>query len=452
MVTKRHMNVVATLLLIASTVMAFLVSEASDWRPVEVLAILLVITVVSDVFVVRVGEMRVSGSFLAIVLAMALLGPAPAVAVGLASVLVDVARIRLPLSFLLSNLANYATFPLLGGLAFEWVLTRGIGPTSVGFALCVLAIFMGANLLNFLLVVLGMLADSATPLLRRFRTEYVPMLPVELATGLLTTVIVIAYHRLGVAVMGLVAAVGLVFQILLRTTFESMERGEQLERRTGELASLQVGLLTTVLQTLSLRDRMTARHSAAVARYAREMARELGLDEREQDLIHTAGLLHDIGKFIFPDSILFADTKLTDEQFAIIKKHPEQGAKLVRRIEGYGPVAEIIHAHHERIDGRGYPRGLMGHEIPLASRMISVADTYDVMTSRDSYRSPVSSAEAFAELRRVSGTQLDGALVELFIALVERRSIAFRHADDADFEAELSFERRVRDYAQPVPG
>ena len=90
-----------------------------------------------------------------------------------------------------------------------------------------------------------------------------------------------------------------------------MERKDQLEGRTRELASLQVGLLGTVLQTLSLRDKMTARHSAAVARYAREIGGELGLSDREQDILHTAALLHDIGKFIFPDSILFASTRLS---------------------------------------------------------------------------------------------------------------------------------------------
>jgi putative nucleotidyltransferase with HDIG domain len=212
-----------------------------------------------------------------------------------------------------------------------------------------------------------------------------------------------------------------------------------------------VGLLSTVMQTLSLRDKMTARHSAAVARYSREIARELGLNEREQEVVHTAALLHDIGKFIFPDSILFADSKLSDEDFEIIERHPEQGARLVARIEGYGPVAEIILAHHERLDGGGYPNGLVADQIPLAARIISVADTYDVMTSRDSYRRPVPSQDAIAELRRVSGAQLDGRVVETFIRLLEQRSVTFRHADDADFEQELNFERRVADYAAPRP-
>ncbi len=198
-----------------------------------------------------------------------------------------------------------------------------------------------------------------------------------------------------------------------------------------------------------MRDAMTARHSAAVARYAREVARVLDLPEREQELIHTAALMHDIGKFIFPDSILFADRKLTDDEWEIVKLHPEQGAKLVERIEGYGPVAEIIHSHHERVDGRGYPAGLSADEIPLGSRIISVCDTYDVMTSRDSYRRPVSSEAAIVELRRVAGSQLDPMVVEAFIQMIETGRVAFRHADEADFELELAFERRVADYARP---
>ena len=194
-----------------------------------------------------------------------------------------------------------------------------------------------------------------------------------------------------------------VFQYLLKAGVEAYDRGEQLEQRTTELASLQVGLINTVMQTLSMRDAMTARHSAAVARYAREVAAPARPSEREQDLIHTAGLFHDIGKFIFPDSILVADRKLTDDEWEIVKLHPEQGAKLVRAIEGYGPVADIVLSHHERMDGRGYPYGLSGEQIPLGSRILAAADTYDVMTARDSYRDPVSSEEALAELRRVAG-------------------------------------------------
>jgi putative nucleotidyltransferase with HDIG domain len=282
------------------------------------------------------------------------------------------------------------------------------------------------------------------------RSVWLTVLPAQFATGLLTAGVAYSYGQIGVGAVGLLAVVLLVFQNLLRAGVQAFERGEELSKRTRELASLQVGLLSTVMQTLSMRDAMTARHSAAVARYAREVATMMGCDAREQDLIHTAALLHDIGKFIFPDSILFAERKLTDEEWATVKLHPEQGARLVRRIEGYGPVADIIYCHHERYDGNGYYHVPLD-SIPLGSRIIAAADTYDVMTSRDSYRRPVSSEAALAELRRVSGAQLDPMVVETFVRMIEQRRVSFQHADHSDFELELNFERRVADYASPRP-
>ncbi|MEA2311974.1 MAG: hypothetical protein QOE28_1942, partial [Solirubrobacteraceae bacterium] len=128
--------------------------------------------------------------------------------------------------------------------------------------------------------------------------------------------------------------------------------------------------------------------------------------------------------------------------------HPEQGARLVRRIEGSGPVADIIYCHHERYDGNGYYH-VPVDEIPLGSRIIAAADTYDVMTSRDSYRRPVSTEAALVELQRVSGSQLDPMVVETFVEMVVERRVSFQHADHEDFELELNFESRVADYARP---
>ena len=112
----------------------------------------------------------------------------------------------------------------------------------------------------------------------------------------------------------------------------------------------------------------------------------------------------------------------------------------MRRIEGYGPVADIIYCHHERYDGNGYYKVPI-EDIPLGSRIIAAADTYDVMTSRDSYRRPVSSEAALAELRRVSGSQLDPMVVDTFVTMIMEHGIAFRHTDEADFERELAFEQ-----------
>ena len=181
-----------------------------------------------------------------------------------------------------------------------------------------------------------------------------------------------------------------------------------------------------MIETLALRDRMTARHSAAVARYSRAMAQALGWTRQEEELVHTAGLLHDIGKFAFPDSILLADSRLTDEQWEQVKRHPEDGAGIVRRIDGYGPVAEVVLAHHERWDGSGYPRGLAGEAIPKPARLIAVADTYDVITARDSYRKPVSPAGGDRGAARVAGRQLDPDVVEVFVGLLTAGDLSFR--------------------------
>ena len=256
-----------------------------------------------------------------------------------------------------------------------------------------------------------------------------------------------AYVELGTEAVALLGVLVLVFQYLVGALLVSQERADELELRARQLAGFQVALLSALLRTLDLRDRMTARHSAAVARYSREIAAQAGLSAEDQELVHSAALLHDIGKFVLPDNILKSGRrKLTDAEWEEIKKHPYEGARIVSQIDGYQPIGEIILAHHERIDGKGYPRGLAGDEIPELARIIAVADTYDVMTARDTYREPVSSYEAVVELRRVSGSQLDARFVEAFVEVLDGKDLAYRHGEDADFEAELALDKRIHDY------
>ena len=433
-----------------AAIVAACVSTAADWQPTELVILLFVLSVGSEALTVEVRTVRMSGSFLAIVLAMALLGPAPAVAIAVGSVIVDAVIDWRGWHSLFINAGTYAAFSLAGAGLMDAATTTKVAADRdpLGFAAVVLLVFMVTNVMNFVIVAACGKFYRGSPFRDVLKNVYLKMLPTEFATALLTAGVAFCYGRIGVGAVGLLAVVLFIFQYLIRTYVEAHERGEELAKRTRELASLQVGLLSTVMQTLSMRDAMTARHSAAVARYSREVASMLGLDDREQDLIHTAALLHDIGKFIFPDSILFAERKLTDEEWAIVKLHPEQGAKLVRRIEGYGPVADIIYCHHERYDGNGYYNVPL-ESIPLGSRIIAAADTYDVMTSRDSYRRPVSSEAALTELRRVSGSQLDPLVVDTFERMILEHGIAFRHTDEADFERELAFDKRVSDYAQP---
>ncbi len=429
-----------------------LTSRAGDWSHPGVIAVLFAYTIVSDLltFDVEGRSLLVSGSFPALVLAMSVLGPAPAMAIGLGSMVFDSLRRRPSKVACLNNLATFAAAPLVGGLLVREVSHHAaLRSDGLAFLLLVFAAFYVANLVNFALVAGWEVSEDGISILRRLRSDYLPVLPSELAAALLTVGIVALYAHVGAAALTLAGLVLIVFQYLVREMLLSDERARELERRTTQLASLHVGVLTAMIQTLSLRDHSTARHSAAVARYARELAASVGCTEEEQDLVHTAGLLHDIGKFILPDSILLANRKLTEGDWELVKLHPAQGAEVVRRVESYGPVADIILAHHERVDGRGYPNGLQGEEIPLLAKMISIADTYDVMTARDSYRDPVSSGHAMEELQNCADRQFEGWLVEAFIRLLDERGVAFRHADDADFEAELNFERRIAAFAGP---
>ena len=373
---------------------------------------------------------------------MALLGPAPAVVIGVVSVLVDQVRARNPLPRFITNVATYATFPLIGGLLIGGVAgALDLEDDDLGFALLILGVFLVSNLLNFVAIAGDYVFHTRGSLAHEFRTIFVPVLPSAMVSALLCVLVAYVYIRSGFAALSLLVVVLFVFQYLLLELLLSQERAER-------LAALQIGVLTSMIETLALRDRMTARHSAAVARYAREMAIALGRPAGEQELAHTAGLLHDIGKFAFPDTILLAQQPLTAEQWEVVRRHPADGARLVQRVDGYGPVAEIVLSHHERWDGSGYPRALAGEEIPLAARLISVADAYDVLTARDSYRRPISPEDAVAELRSVAGRQFEAQVVETFAGILASKDLSFRHGDDADFEAELAFERRVRTHAR----
>ena len=136
---------------------------------------------------------------------------------------------------------------------------------------------------------------------------------------------------------------------------------------------------------------------------------------------------------------------MNEDDWTAIQRVPELGADILKNLEIYGPVAEIILAHHERVDGRGYPKGLTEDEIPEIAKIIAVAEVYDTLTASDTYRTRMSSFEAMHELRRVAGTQLDEGYVEVLASLLTGEGVEYRHADSADFDRELNMERRVRE-------
>ncbi len=432
---------------------AALSSRAGDWRPAWLLAMLAVLGVLGDRVHARTGRLRLSAGLTIVGLAMALLGPAPAVAICFASRIVDAIwtdgiRLRGRRLALVWNLGMYVDV-LVGGLAIRAAIATGVSRGGAAFALVVVAAICVANVINFLLAAIWIRVHAGAPIGLQLRRDFLPSLSWISAPNLVAGALVTLYVHAGPTSLLLALALLAALYVLLAELLNSQQRRDELEQRTIELASLQVGVFVTMVRTLSLRDHCTARHSAAVARYAHAIAKAAGYSDENQRTVHTAGLLHDIGKFAFPDRILLADRGLTDDEFELVRQHPVHAAELVRGVQGYEEIAAVILAHHERVDGKGYPHGLKGSQIPALARMISVADIYDVITARDTYRVPVSRSEAIAELRRVAGSQLDAEFVELFIGVLEREQLGFAHTEDADFEAELAIEQRVRELARP---
>jgi putative nucleotidyltransferase with HDIG domain len=448
--STRLSNAVLLLAIAGVAAAAIARAPAADWN-MALLGILLGFSVFSDVTAIETeSRLKISGSFLAQVLAMVFLGGTPAALIGVVSILAGWIRFREGWNFLLSNLLTYMTFPLVVGVAFHEILgATGITTADPAFYVLVFGAFLAALALNFSMIAAYGSYLGLSSFVEKVRTALIPLLPSELAAALMAVGVAFIYVQIGLAGVALFGIVLVIFQYLLGALLKSEDRARELEVRSKQLASFQVGMLSALLRTLDLRDQMTARHSAAVARYSRAIAQRAGFSRREEELVHIAALLHDIGKFILPDRILKANVPLTDEDWMLIRRHPQQGARVVSSLDGYGPVADIILAHHERIDGKGYPRGLEGDDIPELARIISVADTYDVMTARDSYRTPTSSYEAIQELRRVAGKQLDARFVEIFIELLEGEDISFRHGEEADFERELSLEARIAETASP---
>ena len=172
-------------------------------------------------------------------------------------------------------------------------------------------------------------------------------------------------------------------------------------------------------EAIEAKDKYTHGHSSRVAQYSEMIAERAGKDEKERQNIYLAGLLHDVGKIGIPEGIINKDSKLTDEEYAIIKTHPVIGNQILRKITKNPSLSIGAHYHHERYDGRGYPEGLKGEEIPEIARIIAVADAYDAMTSKRSYRDTLPQQVVREEIVKGRGTQFDPQFAEIMLSLID---------------------------------
>ncbi|MEZ6193028.1 MAG: HD-GYP domain-containing protein [Phycisphaerales bacterium] len=187
--------------------------------------------------------------------------------------------------------------------------------------------------------------------------------------------------------------------------------------RFDEQKQMFMGTLMALTASIDAKDEYTRGHSERVAYLGAQLARAMGMDLKQVELIHTTGLVHDVGKIGVPEAVLCKAGKLTDEEFEQIKRHPTIGYRILEGIPSIGPVLPGVLHHHERWDGRGYPAGLAGKEIPQVGRMLALADTFDAMSSTRSYRPAMPRKAVLEEIRRCAGTQFDPTLVPLFVSL-----------------------------------
>ncbi len=199
----------------------------------------------------------------------------------------------------------------------------------------------------------------------------------------------------------------------------------EVEKKTQENEKLFMHVVSSLASAIDAKDTYTNGHSSRVAEYSREIAKRFGYSKEQLEEIYMMGLLHDVGKIGIPDAVINKPAKLTDEEYEIIKNHPVLGARILGNIKEMPKLTHGARWHHERYDGRGYPDGLKGEDIPEEARIIAVADAYDAMTSHRSYREPMPQGIVREEIENGKGTQFDPQFADIMLTMID---------EDKDYE------------------
>lgn len=203
----------------------------------------------------------------------------------------------------------------------------------------------------------------------------------------------------------------------LQRNLESM-----VDEKTRENENLFLHVVECLADAIDAKDNYTKGHSGRVAVYSKEIAKRYGYDEKRQEKIFMMGLLHDVGKIGVPDEVINKPGRLTDEEFASIKKHPGIGGKILGNIKEMPELASGAKWHHERYDGKGYPEGISGDDIPEEARIIAVADAYDAMTSNRSYRGALPKEIVRGEIEKGKGNQFDPKFADIMLKMIDEDS------------------------------
>jgi len=414
-------------------------TQRTDALDPIMLAVLVALACVAQrvpVFLFR--SSAISVSFAAVIAAYVLYGTGAAVWVSLAQALVNsITPRRKPLrkaafnfgSFALSAFAAGELYRLMGGMTPP----AAIGPTLLAVALSAGAYF----LVNTTLTAVAIASSEGQNVVSVWRTNY-SWMPVNFgATAVQGAALALAYQALGlfgVFVFTVPLCVAwFSFRLYMTKSTEVRQRNEELStvnellRQTNDrLEQSHISVIGALIGALEAKESHLSGHAATTMHYSVEVGRKLGLGADEIAGIKLGALFHDVGKIGVPESLLSKPDELTDEEWVEMRAHPTIGASLLGNVPMLDRIRPIVLAHHENFDGTGYPAGLKGSEIPLAAQIISVADSYDAMTSERPYRIALRPKQALRELRANAGTQFNPVVVEAFIQVVieERRRAA----------------------------
>jgi putative nucleotidyltransferase with HDIG domain len=427
----------AALMAVAVAVAAALIGDGYGIGSWIVVALLALAAMVAERSTVRLtASLEVSVTLLPTLLAAVVFGPLAAMAVCAASMLVDFRR---PYTkWAVYTASRSITGAVAGGVAAYTV--HAFSDRLTGVAVATIAGMFAIKALDGVFV--------ATTLKLRGRNDFVEsiktVVAVEVAALPLQAPVVAVLSFAYVAISPWTLPLFLVPAMAAHRFFglyqEQRAATTALAEANERLEAANLSFATALVATLDARDRYTAGHSAAVAIYARDIAKRMGLSVEEQRLAHVCGLVHDIGKVGLPAGLLEKPGPLTLDERRQMEHHSEIGERILAKVDDYNDIAKIVRHHHERIDGHGYPDSLNGSDIPLISRIIAVADAYDAMISDRPYRDAMPTRVARLRLAQAVETQFDTSVVAAFEAILAGASEEYRSGTHPAFELSVQEE------------
>jgi putative nucleotidyltransferase with HDIG domain len=436
---------------LAGTTGVVLVFTGAQLGNLWTIACLALIAVAAERASVRLSAtLEISISLLPTLFAAVLYGPLAGLAVGAASNLLDL--LSRDTQWRTLKWATYtATRAITGAASGAIALTVGqtaggrVGGVVSATALAALA----ASILDICFAALTRAVRRTGSPLGLLRTG-APLVAMSVPLyAPLVAILVISYKEVSPWTLPLFMAPTLAAQRLHGLYHEQRRLTEDILLVNTRLERANLSFATALVATLDARDQYTAGHSAAVAIYARDIAARMALSDEEQQLVHLCGLVHDIGKIGLPAGLLEKPGALTLDERRQMERHSEIGERILSNVDDYAEIAAVVRHHHERVDGHGYPDGLVDGEIPLLSRIIAVADAYNAMTSDRPYRDAMPSRVARMRLAQSVGSQFDTSVVAAFEAILATAPEEYRSARESTFRFE--FEPRIVEAPLAMP-